>query len=189
MDKHSNKSYFDLIIDHYKLSWQNECKLYLWDKGPLQSLPYNFRVLEFGPNTLRNMWTYATCCMSTESDPNPIELHIFSPERDEGIIEILTAIAYYHHNTNKISLNHTVNFGKPWRGQSICDYGLISLPYLDGPNLENLELKNKTVKFYWLVPVTKAEVEYKKKLGIEALEQKFDSLGLDYLNPLRKSLV
>ncbi|PZR09711.1 MAG: hypothetical protein DI539_21720 [Flavobacterium psychrophilum] len=38
------------------------------------------------------------------------------------------------------------------------------------------------------MPVTKEERDFKEKYGTEALEEKFDE-GLNYIDPLRKSLV
>lgn len=138
------------------------------------------------------MWAYCTCCMSQKQDTNPIELHIFSEKKDESLIELLTAIVYYHKNINKLNIWHTVNFGRGWQDDSSCNYGLISLPYLDGPKLENLYLDDATekcVKFYWLIPITKLEVDYKKEYGIDALELLFEKQSFNYLNPYRKSVV
>ncbi len=98
---------------------------------------------------------------------------------------------YYHKNFKKLNLWHTVNFGRGWQDNSSYDYGLISLPYINGPNLENLYLeseKEKCVKFYWLIPINKAEVNYKKEFGIEALEELFENHSFNYLNPNRKSV-
>jgi hypothetical protein len=186
-----DSKYQDEIIDHYTKIWESEFNIYLWDKGPIEKLPYNYRVLEFAPNNTREMWIYATCCMSNPEDKIPIELHIFSSKQDVELVELLTIVTYYHHNTSQLNLNHTINFGKSWQNKSECKYGLISLPYLYGPNLENYYRSdcNKTSKFYWLIPVTKKEVNFKKKFGVEALEQKFDIVQLNYLDPLRSSVI
>jgi hypothetical protein len=73
-------------------------------------------------------------------------------------------------------------------GTSRSEYGLVSLPYLDGPSLENLKTDSKELKFYWLIPVTYSEVEFKKQNGLEALEELFDRIGFDYLNPDRNAV-
>lgn len=187
---YNKDSYQKQIINHYERIWGKTWKTYLWDKGPFEKLPHDFRVLEFPPNERRNMWTYATCCLSQTTDKEPFELHIFSSIQCPDVIELLTALAYFHRNSASIGLNHTVNFGKSWQNNSLCKHGFISLPYLDGPELENLYIPdfNKSIKFYWLIPITDAEVNYKIKFGVEALEDKFDE-GLDYINPARKSLV
>ena len=103
---------------------------------------------------------------------------------------MLTTISYYHKNESRLDLNHTINFGRPWREKSICEYGFISLPYLDGPELENGSVSNlKTMKFYWLIPITKGEMEFKKKCGYHALEEEFERESFNYLDVNRDSLV
>jgi hypothetical protein len=183
-----NDSYEEHVIKHYESIWNAEANYYLFDKGPIQKMSSNFRILEFEPTTGRDMWTYATSGMSASNELNPIELHIFSFKRDASIIELLTAVAYYHKNTSRIGLNNFVNFGRPWQNQSICEFGFISLPYLDGPDLESMDFNGREIKFYWLIPVTLREKDFAIKNGIEALEEKFES-GLDYLDPLRNSMV
>ena len=182
--------YFSSLFNHYKQKWGEDGRMCSWEAGPIGDLPQSFKVIEFAPSKLRKMWTYATCGMSIHSSSNYVELHIFSSKQDRTIVELLTMVAYYHHNTATVGLNHTVNFGRPWQKLSKCSYGLISLPYLDGPDLENLSLKNLgTVKCYWLVPVTYEEVQYKKKFGIEALEENFEEHNLDYIDTNRNSTV
>lgn len=177
------------IISHYERIFIKNPKIYLWDKGPYERLPYDFRILEFPPAESKNTWTYATCCMSQPEDSTKIELHIYSSKKDESIIELLTALVFYHRTTNKIGLNHTVYFGRPWQDSSKCDYGFVSLPYIDDPALEDFNSANGLIKFYWLLPVAEKEVEYKKEYGVEALESKFDEPQFNYIDPNRLSVV
>lgn len=181
--------YKKTVIGHYRDVWDNVPSHHNWNKGPIQNLRNDFEVLEFAPNTNRRMWTYATCGMSTIENEKPLEVHMFSSKQDFGIVELLTALAYYHQGTAKIGLHHTVNFGRPWQDASICEYGYISLPYLDGPDLEKLIIGNKIINFYWLIPITIAEVQYKTKYGAESLESKFESVAFDFLDNDRSSLV
>jgi len=81
-----------------------------------------------------------------------------------------------------------VNFGKSWIEDSPCQHGLISLPYLDGPSLENLQLDGAFVRFLWIVPITGEELEFKKASGLEALESRFEKAEFNYLNPYRPSV-
>lgn len=180
------KSYKENLIRHYKNAWGVAGKDSDLIDGPIYDLSGDFSVLEFGPHGKRAMWTYATCCMSKETDEVPLELHMFSPKKSAELVELLVAVAHFHRSGNHLGLGHTVNFGKPWIDSSLCEYGLISLPYLDGPILENLRLSSgKILKCFWLVPITKSEVEFKKVNGLEALEEVFDKAHFDYLNPTR----
>jgi hypothetical protein len=183
------EDYQDCIKSHYYENWQRESNIYYWDKGPTEKLPHDFRILEFPPTSKRGMWTYATCGMSQNDDNEGVELHIFSSNQDSGLIELLAAVAFYHRNTENLNLNHTVNFGKSWQGNSKCTHGLISLPYLDGPQLEDMIFEDKTVKFYWLIPITRDELEFKKANGIEALEAQFDNTNFNYLDADRQSII
>ena len=181
----------DQIQRHYEYQWSNTAKCRSWGHGPTNQLPQDFCVLEFPPSESRSMWTYATCCMSQPDDESPIEIHLFSNVQEDSHVELLTAIAHYNRTGKRLGLAHTVNFGRPWLPGSNCSFGLLSLPYLDGPKLEVLEssVTPKVVRCLWLVPVTPPEADYAKRFGIEALEQKFEDHGFNYLNPKRQSVV
>jgi len=177
------------IENHYADAWKAKPSVCEFAAGPIEQLPNGFAVLKFPPRGDRKMWTYATRCMSLPEDHHPLELHIFSPVETDEVVELLFATAHFHRTSTKLDLGHTVNFGRSWIGRSECDHGLISLPYLDGPNLEKLSVGARTLKFYWLIPITASEVNFKKKNGLEALEAEFDKSGFDYVNPQRKSVV
>lgn len=172
---------------HYQKSWNANPIAKKLEVGPMKQLNPDFCVLEFAPFEGRTMWTYATNGMSILLGRRTIELHIFSSIQDDSLVELLTVIAHYHATGNEIQLGHTVNFGKPWQDNSKCTYGLISLPYMDGPDLESFPAYS--TECYWLVPITLQERDYKIKFGLESLEEKFDLIGLDYVNPNRASAV
>lgn len=175
------------IRKHYSEFW-GEFTEHKFTKGPINELPVGFKILKFVPNNKRNMWTYATCGMSN-SDVNAIELYMFSPAEHDFLIELLTIIAHYHVTGGNLGIGHTINFGCPWYRDSNLEYGLISLPYLDGPVFENYKIATKNIRFLWLIPITANEKNFKNQKGLEALEQKFDKTNFNYLDPYRKSVV
>lgn len=148
----------------------------------------DFHILEFPPHGKRKVWTYATCGMAEKTKSIAIELHLHAKEQDATHVETLTAIAHYHLTCNPINLHHTVNIGRPWLSESHCSYGYVSLPYLNGPQLELGTYESMKIRFLWLIPITPEEVEYKKRFGAEALEQLFESGKFDYLDPSRVSV-
>jgi hypothetical protein len=175
---------------HYESVWSQDYMECQWPLNVSRALPTRFRVLEFPPFGKRDMWTYATCCMSQPEDDSKIEVHLFSPEKHEGHVELLTAIAHYHRTSARVGCGDTVNFGRSWFPEGTCDHGLLSLPYLDGPDLEWLRLPDgNSVRFLWLIPVTAEEVAFKTEFGVEALEVRFEETGLNYLDPIRSSVV
>jgi suppressor of fused protein SUFU len=183
-------SWAERIRDHYVRNWGEFVRAVPFEKGPVEQLPSDFRVFEFQPGKARTMWTYATCYMSQPTDEQPVELHLFSPIQSLEPVEIFYALAHYHRNERKIGLGHTVNFGKPWLDHSCCTYGLISLPYLDGPQVENCSLgRGRVVKCLWLIPITKAERDFKKAHGLDALEAEFERHNFNYIDPERPSVV
>lgn len=179
------------IRSHYSKTWVSTPIIKRWAKGPVVELPPDFCVLEFAPRNSRQMWTYATCCMSTLLDEAPLELHLFSPSQADSHVERLTVIAHFHRTRTQLGIGDTVNFGRPWLANSICDYGLISLPYLDGTGIEEChsQVGGKLVRCLWLIPITKSERDYKAVHGLEALEFQLEQTKFDYLNPLRASVV
>ena len=62
---------------HYENIWKTEGEEIFFKKGPVKELPAGFSVFEFPAHGNREMWTYATCCMSQECDEISLELHIF----------------------------------------------------------------------------------------------------------------
>jgi hypothetical protein len=183
--------YGDRLVRHYETVWANSARRCLWRRGPFRQLPPGFCVLEFAPSASRSMWTYGTCCMSHAGHSPQVELHMFAPVACNLHVELLTVIAHYHRTGAKIGLGDSVSFGRPWLRDSTCSFGLVSLPYLDGPALEDLVVPelDMSVKCYWLIPITEKEVEYKKVVGVEELERRLEESSFTYLDPQRTSVV
>ena len=177
------------VCAHYQQIWGELAEACPFDAGPVGHLPEDFRVVRFAPSPRRELWTYATAGMSRRGDVDPIELHLFSPDASPELVELLFATAHFHRTGAKLNLSHTVNFGQPWLSGSTCSYGLISLPYLDGQDLELFRLGSDLVRCLWLIPVTSREVAFKKEHGLEALEQRFEEVGFNYADPSRPSVV
>jgi hypothetical protein len=184
-----DRQYCGAIAAHYERSWSRQGTQRRWELGPTHDLPGGFHVLEFSECERRRMWTYASVCMSQRGDESRVELHIHSPSADESHVELLAAIAHYHRTGSRLGLGHTVNFGRPWMAGSKCSYGLASLPYMDGPRLGSGVICGIEVRFLWLVPITRSEMEFKKRMGLAALEGHFEAKELDYLDPTRPSVV
>lgn len=177
------------IQNHYEKIWQVTAEVCEIPSGRNREIPDHFFVLRFPPHGDREMWTYATCGMSIETDGFGVELHIFSPVDAFEIVELLTAAAHYHRTAARLNQGHTINIGRPWLPGSQCQHALLSLPYIDGPDLQILEFDVHRIDCLWLVPITLEELEFKKLHGVDALEDRFDAVQLKYLAVDRSSVV
>ena len=114
------KSYGAVLREHYAAVWSSGFDERQWRLGPVHQLPAGFCVLEFPPRRNRDMWTYATCCMSQPDDGQKVEVHLFAPDRNDLHVELLTALAHYHRTGARVGLGDTVDFGRPWLPGSTC---------------------------------------------------------------------
>jgi Suppressor of fused protein (SUFU) len=180
------------ICRHYERCWGNRYAVKQLMAGPMRDRNPDFRILVFPPGPSRSMWTYATVGMSAVSEagrPYGIEVHLFAPDETDAHMELLTALAYYHLAERPLGWGHTVSLGRPWYSHSRCSYGLISLPYLDGPELEWMGAEGQSTHFLWLIPITGPERNYVIEQGVEALERLFEETEFNYLDPERPSVV
>ena len=183
-------NYHKQLRKHYEHYFGQKGQLERWNQGPVHLLKPDFAILTIQPNKMHQMWAYLTIGMSDpQIETNPIELMVYAPRESDSVLELLTVAVYYHQSSAKLNLHHTINIGQPWIEQSLCEHGYISLPYLDGEKLELFAYGGKTVHCYWLIPITKAERDFKKEHGAEALERLFEEKSINYLDPKRSSLV
>ncbi|MFE0674877.1 suppressor of fused domain protein [Streptomyces sp. NPDC058867] len=146
-------------------------------------------VLVVGPGPRGDSWAYVTvgCSTLTEEDGQGLEFVMTAPARDERFTDLMTMIACYHRGGHRLGLEHSMPIGEPWVPGSSCDHLLISLPYLHGPDLEDCPVPDGHVRVLWTLPVTTAEIEYRRHHGHEALERLFDETGIIPTDPFRAS--
>jgi hypothetical protein len=106
-------------------------------------------------------------------------------------VELLAVNAFYHAGppSQRLDHGHTVNFGEPWLPGSGLDHALISLPYPYGPELETCAWDGGHARLLWLLPISRAERDFKRDHSLEALEQRFELAQVDYTNPQRASVI
>jgi hypothetical protein len=179
----------DALEQHCASHWGPCRGLEVWKPGPMHAEFPDFRVLLFQHS---GCWIYQTCGMSRSSTGNPVELNLRSWKRHADNVFILTIVAHYHLTGESLDAGHSVNFGKVWIGGGECTHGLVSLPYLDGPTYEKpLMVELSGMRCLWLVPITRAELDFKKENGMEALECEFERHRdrFLYMDNRRKSVV
>jgi hypothetical protein len=178
-----------LIAAHYARVWPAAGEPSSFPEAAALSLPERFTVLAHCPSNAREFWTYATCGMSQPGDVSPVELHMFAPYQAPELVELLHAVAHYHRNGPGLAAGDVVNFGRPWIAGSTCTFGLLSLPYLDGPKFAVGDIAGAAVRFCWLLPITPQEAALRKEKGLDALEAAFSARPFRFASVHRASMV
>ncbi|MFE7099621.1 suppressor of fused domain protein [Streptomyces erythrochromogenes] len=151
----------------------------------------DLRVLVVGPGPRIGGWAYVTagCWSAAEENGQGLEFVMTAGVRDRRFIELMGMIAHYHCGSHRLDLEHSLPIGEPWVPGSACDHLLVSLPYAHGPELEHCPLPGGHARVLWALPVTSAEIEFRRRHGHEALERLFDEAGMVPTDPYRASVV
>lgn len=162
-----------------------------YDLGPgRREVPADLRVLVVGPGPRSDCWAYVTvgCWAGVGTNGRGLEFVMTAHARDQRFVELMAMIASYHCGGHRLDLEHSMPIGEPWVPGSACDHLLISLPYLHGPDLEHCPLPEGHARILWVLPVTAAEIEFRRHHGHEVLEQLLDEAEIVPTDPFRASV-
>ena len=163
-------------------------------EGPIDDRVEDFRIFRVHPQRSGGWWLYVSCgCWAaTQEHGHGLEFVLAAPADDWVNVESVTMNAYYHCGPpkNRLDVGHTVPIGRPWLGESKCDHYLVSLPYPFGPDFETCAWDDGAhVRILWLLPITKAEKDFRREQGLEALECLFEEHAIDPVDTRRPSVV
>ncbi len=154
--------------------------VFTWPVGPIREQNPHFRVLRVAPTRAGDVWTYASVGGWAATDLNfGLEFVICTPSAEDRAVELLAMTVFYNRG-GKLDVGHTLPIGEGWLPGSVCDHLLVSLPYPFGPALQTCHVGDRHVEFLWLLPIYEAERDLKASDGLEALESRFDEVGLRY---------
>ena len=184
---------FDALHDHVRGFFEGHgVDVLHHDAGPLRRRVPNLHILRVRPGVRINLWTYVTAGVweATQENGHGLEFLLAAPFDDAAHVEHLAMCAFYHAGPpeQRLDVGHTVPIGEPWLDESASDHLLVSLPYPYGPDLEVCAWEGGHARLLWLLPITKAEGEYKAANGLEALEARFDEQGIHFWDPERPSV-
>jgi hypothetical protein len=150
------------------------------------------RVLELIPLKPTDPYVYLTCGASEidSGATHGLEFFLFSRSACHDNVELLSLVAYMHRDPNHhLNVGHTMNLGRPWQDYSHCDRLLVSLPYITGGEFEFVYIDaNIHARFLWIIPITAEEESFCHREGLEALEARFEEVGMDFTDPKRESV-
>jgi len=174
------------FVHHFKGHELTELQ---WQDGPMKNVASWFKVLRFAPGTHNSLWVYVSVGASRLSaQARKLEFVILSAYESPRFVELITMTAHYHSRHN-LSVGDTVPLGEPWVPESHCHSYLVSRPYPLGPEFEVCNTADGHIHTFWLLPITDAERNFKIKNGVDALEERFEDVGLEYWNPARDSVL
>jgi hypothetical protein len=168
----------------------HQVEAFTWRAGPILDANPHFRALRVAPISPHGLWTYVSVggWATTAATNHGLEFVLTVPSETPRAVELLAMTVYYHRD-ERLGLGHTYPIGEPWLPGSQCDYMLVSLPYPFGPDLQQCDVGDRHVDFLWLLPITEQERAFKINHGQEALEARFDEIGLHYWVTRRDSAI
>jgi hypothetical protein len=179
------------VRDHCSKFFQgHEESTWTWELGPIRGMAPWFQVLRFAPGPRTQLWCYVSLGASLLSNRNSrrLEFILTTEKETPRAVELLAMIAHYHQHQT-LGLFHSLPIGQPWLEGSTCEHFLISLPYPFGEQLEVCECGDTFIQILWLLPITKAEFDFKKARGVDALERLFEEAAIEYWRVDRESVV
>lgn len=181
------------ILQHIESFWPTATIVEeRWEEGSVEENIPGFRVLQVNSRAPRRPVIYLTsgCFLVGRVQHVRHEFFIISPKEQRQHVETLAMLANFHADHRyRLDVGSVVNIGDPWMPGSICDHLLISVPYPYGPKLEWLKTPDICVRFLWAMPITPREAAFLELNSLEALEQQFDAAKVDYMDPVRSSIV
>jgi hypothetical protein len=160
--------------------------------GPVYTRVPDLHILSVAPRTSGQVYATAGLWDATNVHGHALEFVLYAPAvADQVHVETLTMVAYYHATGGDyaLDLGHTVPLGQPWVPGSACDHLLVSLPYLWGQEFETCVVPGGHARVLWLLPITSAEKTFRHTHGLEALEERFETVGIYPTDPHRASVV
>lgn len=159
------------------------------DEGLVRNLPDLALIRAAG---VGGVFVYASAGASFEpmEEGYGLEFFLVSREPDDQLARLLAMVAQLHADPRyPLSLGQVLEIGHPWLAGSECDHLLVCLPGPFGDDFEWLSTRERTVRFVWLLPVTRAEAELARTRGLGPLQEKLGAATVDVAARSRESVV
>jgi hypothetical protein len=180
----------DDVVAHMREAFPGgDLELLRADEGLVRNLPDLVLIRAAG---VGGVFVYASAGASAETmeEGYGLEFFLVSREPDERLPHLLAMVAQLHGDPRyPLSLGQVLEIGHPWLPGSACDHLLVCLPGPFGDDFEWLSTRERTVRFVWLLPITRAEAELARSHGLGSLQEKLGSAALDVAARSRVSVV
>jgi len=181
---------YERLRGHIANSWRDHRREeFVWNLGPIRTKLPRLRVVRVEPKEPDDPWIYSSLGAWETTATSPKEFFLLSPVEEPLHVELLSMVSNYHSDhAHHLDVGSIIPIGRPWIVGAYCDHLLVSLPYPYGPRLERCEINGTTIQFLWLLPIFESEAQFARLHGTEALQEKFDLLGINYLDEKRPAV-
>lgn len=151
------------------------------------------QIIEVRPGPELDLTSYVTlgCWEAVQQGGQGTEFVLTARTPDLAHVETLAAAAAQHCRTpaSRLDRGSIVRLDRPWLPGSECDRLLVTLPYPYGPQFEWCRWWSKVARFLWLMPITPLEEAFVADAGVDALEERFEALGVSFADPDRRPVI
>jgi len=144
------------------------------------------------PGEARTPWLYVSAGAAAEAmdDGYGIELVLCAPRAERAAAKLVAMVANLHGDPRyPLSLGQVLEIGHPWLPGASADHLLVSLPGIFDAELEWLSDRERTIRFIWLVPITKSEAAFARQHGFDALQARLGAAQADVTELARAPVV
>jgi suppressor of fused protein SUFU len=137
-------------------------------------------------------WLYVSAGASAEpmEDGYGLEFLLCAPRAEPLAAKLVAMVANLHADPRyPLSLGQVVEIGHAWLPGASADHLIVSLPGIFQPELEWLSDRERTIRFIWLVPITKGEAAFARERGLPALQERLGAAQADVTELARASAV
>lgn len=163
-----------------------------WKVPAAMPLLRRLSVLEGMPRRASDGWLYHSigAWQATKAEGYGIELFELAPYQSEDHVELIAMAANFHADTRyRLGPGRVVSIGRPWVPTSALSSLLVSRPYVIDSSYEYCMIRDFPIQLLWLLPVREAEAKLAATGGLEELETRLESGGVNFLDPNRSSVV
>lgn len=140
----------------------------------------------------RAPWLYVSAGASAEpmDDGFGIEFLLCAPAAEPLAAKLVAMVAQLHADPRyPMSLGQVIEIGHPWLPGASADHLIVALPGIFDPELEWVSDRERTIRFIWLVPITRREAEFARQRGLDALQSRLGAAQADVTRLVRDSAV
>lgn len=184
----------DQLFAHYERMWPERAVTSVhWTPEHMATRLPDLHIAKVAPAEPGQAWVFATigAWRATESESHGLEFVAVARSEAAAVITHLGQLAYYHAGPpeNRLGVGHTLSIGEGWVPDSPLDALLVTLPYLWGPALEHCQLPRRHIQVLWAIPIYESERIFRRENDLDALEQRFEDVSFDYLDPFRDPVI